>query len=467
MDKKRSSTVKFSIGYNHDIGLLKILDAYKDNIEAFYFPIPSYYLGSGRHVFQRKGYAHEIPGIIRKCSSLNIRSQLLLNATCETEKRLGKAFFSKIIAYIEGLKSLGLKSLVITNPIYISEIKRNIRGIAIESSVNCYVKTVEHALYLRDLGVDVLTIDRDINRDIPLIKKIRDKTGLKLKMVLNEGCLRNCPFRTTHYNYLSHGYRSRDIDNGFCIEILKRNPAKVFSIPFIVPEALHYYKDIVDYYKLSTRVFSTPQIKSCLEAYIRQDFNGDLLKLLDCLGLSYFDFIDYKVLKRKNFFETMLKCDKDCVNCNYCNELEKRTVLVNLDLLKGDERIRESKRSIKVYKKILSATHNNPPIHSRLGKAYFNTMEYEKAIEESSKAIELKEGEFDGCLVLGLSYMKTRQYKKSIEVFKKAQKINPEESRIHFFLAKCYSNTGYKRQANKELEEGFLKTKKYSNDGER
>lgn len=107
--------MKFSIGYNYDIKLLDLLGVYKDNIEALYFPIPNQYLGSGRDIPQPKGYKNEIPKIIKRCSSLNITSQLLLNATCEG--------------------------------------------------------------------------DRDINRNISLIKEIKNKTNLKIRIMLNEGCM--------------------------------------------------------------------------------------------------------------------------------------------------------------------------------------------------------------------------------------------------------------------------------------
>ena len=82
--------MKFSIGYNHDIKLLDILDIYKNNIDALYFPIPGKYLGSGRHILQKRNYLNEIPKIVKKCNLLNIKSQLLLNATCEGEKGLEK-----------------------------------------------------------------------------------------------------------------------------------------------------------------------------------------------------------------------------------------------------------------------------------------------------------------------------------------------------------------------------------------
>jgi collagenase-like PrtC family protease len=66
-------------------------------------------------------------------------------------------------------------------------IKSRIPGLEIQASVNCYIKTVEQAEYFSDC--DVITTDRDINRDIGLIKEIMDATGKRIKILINEGCL--------------------------------------------------------------------------------------------------------------------------------------------------------------------------------------------------------------------------------------------------------------------------------------
>lgn len=460
--------MKFSIGYNHDIKLLDLLNVYEDNIEAIYFPIPEQYLGSGRDIPQNSSYPNEIPELINKCASLNIKSQLLLNATCEGKSGLEKKLFSKIIDYIQRLKSLGLGSVIVTNPVYISEIKKQIKGITIESSVNCYVKTVEHAWYLKDLGVDILTIDRDINRNIPLIKEIKKKTGLKIRILLNEGCLRNCPFRNMHYNYLSHGgpNHNRLIDNifrsKFCIKIYLKNPAKVFSIPFIPPEALKYYANFIDYYKLSTRVFPTPRIESCLKAYINQDFNGNLLKILDSPGLSYFSFINYNELKKNNFFERIIKCNNNCDGCNYCSKLVHEAVITDSYFLAPSHpiRIKESENAIKIYKRSLETFPFEGTIYLGLARAYFNLKHYEEAIKNTNKAIELDYEEEDIHLLLGFSYEKIKQDKKAINELNKAEELNPEEPQINFSLYKCYRNIGQIEQANKELEKGVVKFKR-------
>lgn len=451
--------MKFSIGYNYDIKLLKLLEAYKDNIEAFYFPIPNQYLGSGRSILQKNSYVNEIPELIKKCNLLGIKSQLLLNATCAGESGLNRNFLERLVSYIKKLRDIGLGSVVITNPAYISRIKKATSGIRIESSVNCYVKTAEHALYLKDLGVDVLTIDRDINRNIPLIKEIKKKTNLKIKLMLNEGCLSNCPFRVTHYNYLSHynEVSKKLIDdislNRLCTEIYLRNPAKVFGIPFIPPNAIRYYESFIDYYKLSTRAFSTQRIELCLKAYINQQFDGNLLEILDSPGLAYFEYIDYNTLSKSNFFKKMISCADDCNSCSYCNTLLKEATIVNTDFLKKGNN-KEERKTIRIYKNILKASSNKDSdfIYKRLSKAYFNLGEYKEAIKKIRRARGLNYKENGLHFFMGLCYERTGEYKKAIQEFRAEEKINPQDIRITLSLARCYKNTGQRGLVNKEID---------------
>ncbi|MFH1504497.1 MAG: hypothetical protein ABIH08_03810 [Candidatus Omnitrophota bacterium] len=452
--------MKFSIGYNYDIKMLDLIGAYKDNIEAFYFPIPQLYLGSGRDQQEPKSYTRQIPKIIRKCNTLNIRPQLLLNATCEGVIGLSGTFFNNILDYVKRLRDKGLSSVVVTNPIYISKIKKEISGIIIESSVNCYMKTVEHALYLKDLGVDVLTIDRDINRSINLIKEIKKRTGLQIRVMLNEGCLGNCPYRVNHYNYLSHREKSRGkiiegvFPDKFCIEVYLKNSLKVFRVPFIPPDALDCYDKFVNHYKLSTRVFSTKRIELCLKAYISKHFRGNLLEILDCPGLSYFEYIDYDILVKNYFFKKMLNCNLKCDTCGYCESLFKKAVLIkrnnSIKRDKGDER-----KAIRIYKNELKSAcddGNKILAYLKLGEAYLKLHKHKEAIKNIRRVFKLNYKGGKAYLILGLCYEALRHYKKAIEALIKAKEMNLNDNRVSLALMKCYKKAGKIKLFNKEAD---------------
>ncbi|MFH1641206.1 MAG: tetratricopeptide repeat protein [Candidatus Omnitrophota bacterium] len=432
--------MKFSIGYNFDSRLLDLLETYKDNIDAFYFPVPQQHLGSGRRICEPADYAVQIQQIIKRCNALNISSQLLLNATCEGKDYLSRGSFRKLLNYVKKLKEMGLESVVITNPVHISSIKGRIKGIRIESSVNCYVRTLEHALYLKDLGVDVLTIDRDINRDIPLIKKIKNRTNLKIKLMLNEGCLRNCPFRVMHYNYLSHRNEIKEpmsdiFFDKFCIKIYLNNPEKVFSVPFIPPDALKYYEPFADYYKLSTRTLSTPQIEACLKAYINQRFSGDLLKILDCPGLAFFEFIDYGVLQKNDFFRKMISCTQDCNKCNYCESLLRKAAVIKEDFLKKKGK-KEDRRAVRVYKNALKTSSERNAIYEGLSKAYMNLGEHGQALRLSRKVMRLSPKEITGYKLLGSYYEKIKRGDKAKRIYERALRIFPLEVSLYLGLSR-------------------------------
>lgn len=310
--------IKFSIGYNHDLRLLKLLEGLKDYVESFYFPVPNRLMGSGRAIQQEDNYEENIKEIIKTCKRANIKSLLLLNATSERE--FDQKHIEKIVNYV---KSLDVDGVVVVNPVYIPELRK--LNVEIQSSVNCYTKTVEQAMDLKEMGVNVLTIDRDINRDLDLIKKIKEKTGLKIKMLVNEGCLRNCVFRKTHFNLISNNIDTVEFDKRSCITLLRKHPEKFFQIPFVRPEDLSKY-EFVDYFKIATRTMDTIKIGLILEAYINERFEGDLLFLLSGKGIfDYFSEVDNRVLTENDFFNKITSKDSDI----FAKEMLEKASLVN------------------------------------------------------------------------------------------------------------------------------------------
>lgn len=318
---------KFSIGYNHTKTFIEMIPLVSTHVNEIYFQAPTKIMTSGRVIISEKNYQKNIEKIIELCKKNNIKSNILLNATCEGKNIGDERNILKIIDYLKKLEIIGLKAVTITNPMHISKIKKEIPSLEIHSSINCYVKTVEHAKYLKDLGVDVITIDRDINRDIELIKKIKKATNTKIKILLNEGCLKDCPFRQVHFNMISHKKDTDYFDKNSCVSIYKINPKKVFKIPFIRPEDLKHYENIIDIFKLSTRTSPTVKIIHMLDSYKNEKHNGNMLNLLSTRGLfSYFKEMDNNVLNDAKFFEKMTSCDDNCEKCDYCDKLLKKAM---------------------------------------------------------------------------------------------------------------------------------------------
>ncbi|MDD4151691.1 MAG: U32 family peptidase, partial [Candidatus Gracilibacteria bacterium] len=169
--------MKFSVGYNEKYGFLDLLKEKKNNISSVYFALPKELGTSGRPIRQYNGdYKSEIKELISTCKKYNIDTILLLNSTIESKDDFSVEKIKLLFDYIEEIIGYGLTSISITNMLYMKIILKRFPNLKYFSSVNCRLKTIEQAIFFKKLGINVLTIDRDINRNIDLIKKIESKT---------------------------------------------------------------------------------------------------------------------------------------------------------------------------------------------------------------------------------------------------------------------------------------------------
>jgi len=323
--------MKFSIWYNEKKSFFDLLEKYKAYISTIYFAAPEQIWPSWRSIEQDKNYDEEIKNLIKICKRDWIQTTLTFNATCEGDYTWDRDYLLKLIKYIKKLQKLWLNNISLTNLLYVRFIKKAIPDIKIYSSVNCYLKTLEQALYFKKIWVDVLTIDRDINRDLKIIESIKNKTWLETQIMLNEGCIRNCPYRNTHFNIISHSVednlrnkkkRTYNLIERFsCTPLLAENKKMIFRMPIVRPEDLIYYKNYIDYYKIVTRWLPTKKIETMLKAYIDWFYHWNLLDIIDMSIIDYHlyvPFIDNDKLTDLNFFNDIKNCPWDCENCNNC-----------------------------------------------------------------------------------------------------------------------------------------------------
>ena len=325
--------MKFSIWYNEQESFFETLEQYKDHISTVYFAAPESIGPSWRSLHQEDDYEKQIITLISTCKKYNIWTILTFNATTEGERTGDKDHMLKLISYIKKLEKIWLNSVSLTNLLYVKFIKKAVPNVNIYSSVNCYLKNVEQALYFKKLWVDILTIDRDINRDLNLIKKIKQRSGLKIQVMLNEWCIKNCPFRNTHFNIIANGvennlenhkkWKYNLVERFSCTPILAQNKRIIFRMPIIRPEDLHFYQDIADYYKLVTRGLETKKINQFLKAYTDWFYHGNLLDIIDMSIIDYQNYVSYidnDKLTELDYFKDLQKCPWDCDTCTNCDK---------------------------------------------------------------------------------------------------------------------------------------------------
>ncbi|NOQ56337.1 MAG: hypothetical protein GQ477_06055 [Nanohaloarchaea archaeon] len=329
------SGFSFWVPFNGDFKLLdKLKEHFSDTIngnkiEGIYFPAPQEFFGSARVV--KTFTMDDAKKVIGFCNDLGWKSNMLMNSSCGGADWYSPKTISKTLFLIKNMKTLGLTSITITNPIYLQKIKKEIPDINITVSVISEIASVQRAKYFEDLGADAFVPDRDINRNLELLKEIKTSTKMNMILMVNEGCLYRCPQRNIHYNFTSHcstpnekEYYTMDFHSNYCIDIKKNNPEELLKSQFILPQHLNKYKSITKSFKIVGRTRYTEDILNITKAYLGEGGAGNILNLMSGTTPIVCERYGYNIsakLLDDNFFKKVTTCNKNCMNCNYCKKL--------------------------------------------------------------------------------------------------------------------------------------------------
>src|SRR5262245_30772974 len=88
--------------------------------------------------------------------------------------------------------------------------------------------------------------------------------------------------------------------------------------------------------------------------------------------------------------------------------------------------------------------------HYDAGIMEFSMAEFEKAIEEYRKAVELDPNYFDAWHALGMAYLRAGKIQDAIAAGKRSVEINPNDMLAHTSLSMYYMKAGDKAMAEKE-----------------
>lgn len=329
------SNLEFSVPYNNDPTTLpEIFRRRNQNgnrIREIYLSGPQEFAGSGRIAPEME--VDEFARIVDSIHKEGIRVNLLLNSVCEGVDWYSAPMLDSTMKYLRRAhEEHGVEAVTIANPLYIREVRKRFPGLEITASVLSDIDCVEKAVIFRKAGVDVITPDVDINRNLAVLKRIKEKAGVEVKLMVNEGCLFRCAFRKFHFNYISHKSRTpgagkavRSEDNVFslnCIQLSKNDLSQILKSGWIRPEDAIRYEEISRYFKIVGRTSSKSMLLRSLDAYMNESWDGDLLELmagnLYSVGMSHLMHLDNKSLDEAGFFKKVSTCDKECSECDYC-----------------------------------------------------------------------------------------------------------------------------------------------------
>jgi collagenase-like PrtC family protease len=289
--------------------------------------------------------------VIKRIHEQGIRVNVLVNAVCEGSEWYDPEVIDAKLEYIGLLhKTYGVETVTIANPIYIKEVRRAFPKIEICASVLSLIDSPQRALYFNELGAAVIKPDTAVNKDLKVLKQIKNAVSARLKLMVNKGCLYKCPFERFHGVYTAHKSRevvemegcsdkekfnqeNRRVFFDSCSALTSKDKYLIFQSPWIRPEDLREYAEITDYFKVVGRAL--PNWETICRAYMSESWDGNLLELMDAalrwVKVDQSLYIDNKSLGERNIFHKITTCDKNCPQCNFCKELassliQKKTV---------------------------------------------------------------------------------------------------------------------------------------------
>ena len=329
------ANLEFSVPYNGDPETLNEIFSLKrlgnNNITEVYLSGPQEYSGSGRTMGKLE--MDQFLDTVSKIHREGLRVNLVMNPTCEGSDWYTPEVAEAKMEYLGFVhREHGVEAVTSANPIYIKEMRRRFPDLEICASVLSDIDCLQRAMVYKEYGADVITPDVNINRDLGLLRDIKEATGAKLKLMVNEGCLYKCPFRKFHFNYTSHKSKEVSSECGLffenCVQVSARDPSQVLLSCWIRPEDLNQYGEIADFFKIVGRSLPKSKVTRCVKAYLQESWDGGLLDIL-CDSLHVFNraygvYLDNKSLGEHGFFEKVISCDRNCIECGYCESLAKR-----------------------------------------------------------------------------------------------------------------------------------------------
>lgn len=267
---------------------------------------------------------------IRQCRRYNIEFDYTLNASCMGNRELNEESREDVSQFLLSLDSAGVSSYTVALPALIDLIKQILPGRAIKASAICEINSVWKALHYHSLQVERIVVDPDITRRFDILRSICRNFGQNVEIIVNNACLRNCPYKMFHYNHEAHSRKdcsekeNRQFYYHKCSLQKAQDSSNYIKLNWIRPEDLHYYIETgIQRFKIHGRNYNNADMLiKVIEAYFSEKFDGNLMDLLT-LYQPYNAFqpvIENNKLKGflERFYRHPESCNEECKTCGYC-----------------------------------------------------------------------------------------------------------------------------------------------------
>jgi hypothetical protein len=327
--------VRFAIGYrlpDECDSISEIVADYQEHVSEVYFALPSE--PSGRSPLgSEEGWSvadaeDVLSAELTHLAQMNVGAVLLFNAACYGAGAMSYEVLERVrkgVAFVE--KSAPIKAVTTTSLFIARFLKSERPDIPVRASVNMRVGSIPAMEQLAH-AFDGYYMKRELNRSpktIAALKSWCDANGKSLHLLANSGCLYDCAYQAFHDNLVAHETEAADIPGpgvrypAPCWEFLDNpdNRHRLLRNTWIRPEDIRHYETWFDTAKLATRIHPRPRM--VLGAYVRQQYSGNLLDLLEP-GHSALPGMPAIENDRfpDDWFTRTTSCNRHCCDCTYC-----------------------------------------------------------------------------------------------------------------------------------------------------
>jgi len=290
-------SISFDLGCNFDYKLFDFVDQYdkKHAITSFFGKLKHDGLPGGRTASIIPDFTlDELANYVKECQKRDITFNYLINPLSMDQNELDPVMGKKIRDFLHTMYDMGIKAFTLNSPILIKYVKREFKDAFVTLGLYAYPTTIQHIEYWRNWGVDEITLDHGFNRRFDLLRQLLTQykdTDLHLRVIANNLCLRECPFRLAHGCFVGHSDPdkfSMDYSLVNCAYKKVTHPAAILTAEFIRPEDVHYYRELAEEtgnkhfsIKLIDRTRTTDFLHRVVKGYMEESYDGNLLDIVN------------------------------------------------------------------------------------------------------------------------------------------------------------------------------------------
>jgi hypothetical protein len=242
------------------------------------------------------------------------------------------------IEHFKPLYDMGVRTITIPHTLWMAggQIKKAFPDLVVKNTIIRDVHTPAEVVYLGKVGFDLVNLDRDLMRDKETLLKIKEardfvrkvyNPNFKISLLVNEGCLGECPIMDEHFTYNStrtdkdKPYFFDSISKHSCPKWEMEDPSYSLKIANLSPwreDWDEYLNELgIDVFKLHGREDLRRQFES-IELIKRFKDNEEFVfkDFQNYIGESNLENKPIKVWRNK------IKSGKfDCWKCHYCDDV--------------------------------------------------------------------------------------------------------------------------------------------------